>query len=313
MNKVYENSLPAWLGCSIEGKQTITYPANVWYERTYQQLIGSVESPSECKSITTRLIEDFLNYSSTRHIKGDLLSINLEEAEDFQQALDKLKAHYPIQYVLGYADFAGYRFHVNPNVLIPRPETEEMVAYIIKQCNTQRPRILDIGTGSGCIAITLAKAFPDARVTGLDISSSALSVARHNTEALKVHVDWRQHDLLEDVLPSEKEWNIIVSNPPYIPAEEKHMMAKRVIDHEPHDALFVPQENALLFYNKIIKITHHHLVSGGLLYLEVHENYAESIHKLLIDESLFTVKLHRDMQGKKRWIEAKKYTTISTN
>ncbi len=196
------------------------------------------------------------------------------------QKLLQLLKHKPVQYVLGEAWFYNMKFSVNEQVLIPRPETEELVELMLtdKRKKTAAPSIIDIGTGSGCISIALKKHLPGSKITAVDISKGALEVASENAIHHQTAVDFKQLNFLD-----EKQWadlpsfDIIVSNPPYIPINEKEKLEKNVADNEPHAALFVPANEPLLFYKKIHQFSKHHLNEGGRIYMETHEDYAGDV------------------------------------
>lgn len=224
-----------------------------------------------------------------------------------QQALiqiqEKLLTHCPVQYALEEAWFAGMKFYVNENVLIPRPETEELVdwaALEIKNSQLKIKNILDIGTGSGCIPISLKKKCPDLSVTSIDVSEGALAVARQNATTLNAEVEFARVDFLE-----EKNWeplslfDIIISNPPYIKDSERVNMSKNVLDFEPQIALFVPDKDALLFYRKIVLFAKDHLAKDGRIFLEINEALGEEIIKLY-EAGGYVVEIRKDLHGKDR-------------
>jgi release factor glutamine methyltransferase len=232
-------------------------------------------------------------------------SLTEEEQSLFDNALCQLEKDVPIQYILGETEFYGLKFRLTPDVLIPRPETEELVDWIIKETAPGKISILDIGTGSGCIAINLAKHFPDAKVFAIDISSKALAVAEENARLNQVQVDFFQVDVLNDAIP-DKLWDVIVSNPPYVRNSEKEKMQANVLDYEPHTALFVTDEEPLLFYRKIAEISKTHLVPNGSLYFEINEAYGMEVIKLLEALAYNKVKLKKDFFGKDRMVSAVK-------
>lgn len=212
----------------------------------------------------------------------------------------------PIQYVLGEAWFASMKFYVNESVLIPRPETEELVEWIIQDTDANaNVSILDIGTGSGCIPISLKKALPNAQVHALDISPEALSVARRNAENLHTAIHFHQLNILDEkahaTLPT---FDCIVSNPPYIRNMEKQEMHANVLQHEPHLALFVPDEDPLLFYREIAAFASSHLTPGGKLYFEINEALGTETSHLLQTTGFKNVHIRKDLQGKDRMIQA---------
>jgi len=249
--------------------------------------------------------------------------LSLNERLRIQEMVEELKKCRPIQYILGETEFYGLKFNLSENVLIPRPETEELVERIIKETPPPRPlrrgtgckvkgerfRVLDIGTGSGCIAIVLAKYLPGAEVYALDISDEALEVARQNAKLNQVEVHFFQHDILKDEStafpPAAFAFDCIVSNPPYVTLKEKSAMAKNVLDFEPHQALFVPNDNPLLFYERIADFAYSRLKNTGSLYLETSSFYGQAAAKALEDRKFRSVRLLKDISGNDRIIIAK--------
>ncbi|AKQ47784.1 hypothetical protein TH63_16895 [Rufibacter radiotolerans] len=228
--------------------------------------------------------------------------------DQVQQCLERLLQHEPLQYVLGEASFYGRDFKVTPAVLIPRPETEELVQRIIKTYQHQHQhqvRLLDIGTGSGCIPITLAAELPTAQVWGLDVSEEALAVARSNAEAINQQVTWLHQDILQEVPALEaNSLDAVISNPPYVLEEEKNLMRENVLAFEPHLALFVPNEDPLLFYRRIAQVAQTLLKPGGRLFFEINERYAGQTESLLQELGYQGIRLYQDLRGKDRMAEA---------
>ena len=208
----------------------------------------------------------------------------------------------PVQYVLGVAEFGGRQFRVAPGVLIPRPETLELCQWVEEERGTT---ILDIGTGSGCIACTLAAELPEAQVTAWDISEAALSVARENAKRTNVHVSFEQVDALNIPLTPDK-WDIIISNPPYICEQERATMERHVLDYEPSLALFVPDDDPLLFYRAIADYARQSLTAGGSLFFEINPLYAEQLKSLLSAMSYHHIEVRDDQYGKPRMIKAQR-------
>ena len=227
-------------------------------------------------------------------------------SDKVQQCLERLLRHEPLQYVLGEASFYGRDFKVTPAVLIPRPETEELVQRIIKTYQHQsQARFLDIGTGSGCIPITLAAELPTAQVWGLDISEQALAVARANAEALQQDVTWLHQDILQEMPALEvNSLDAVISNPPYVLEKEKALMRENVLAFEPHLALFVPNEDPLLFYWRIAQVAMELLKPGGRLFFEINEQYARQTTSMLQGLGYLEVQLFQDLRGKDRMTEA---------
>lgn len=258
----------------------------------------------EALSMLRILFEDAFGWTSDQPSRPFLA----EEQGKLKSIVARLQANEPLQYILGEADFYGLKFEVSPAVLIPRPETEELV-YQILETGKGKPwqQGLDIGTGSGCIPITLKKNHPDWQLSGMDVSEEALAIARRNAVKNQVVVNWITQDVLnEDSWPRLKTVDFIVSNPPYIPYREKKVMPAQVLEYEPHLALFVENENALVFYQKIHALAILKLSSGGGLFFELNEFNATAV-QAMIDTRLFSnIKLLSDMQGKDRMLYCEK-------
>jgi len=230
------------------------------------------------------------------------------ESKEIQDIVSRLKTAEPLQYIIGIADFYSLEFEVTPSVLIPRPETEELVDMILHEHADLEGGILDVGTGSGCIAITLSKHLPNANVTGIDISPEALSVARRNAERNEVNTAFRQADILssEPTMPFlPTNFDLIVSNPPYVMEQEKATMEKNVLDYEPSLALFVPDADPLLFYKAIARFGRTHLNPGGQLYFEINPLRGNECAGMLHEAGYKDIQLLRDLSGKERFIKAR--------
>jgi len=268
---------------------------------------------TEIKSFSCLILESVCNGNKSSVLQHKDNQLSLNEYFRIQEIIEELKKYRPIQYVLGETEFYGLRFTVDENVLIPRPETEELVEWVIKSPpgpfhkRGRKHAILDIGTGSGCIAVALAKHLPEAEVFALDISDKALDVARRNAIKNQVDVHFFQHDILRDEpFPfSSLTFDCIVSNPPYVTSKEKAAMAKNVLDYEPHQALFVPQDNPLLFYERIADFARNRLKEDGSLYFETSSLYGQASAKMLEDKKFRSVKLLKDISGNDRIIIAK--------
>jgi len=268
--------------------------------------VANIYEAHEAKAMAMLVVEQVLRLSPLQ------LSVARQQAvseEQWQQAADiigRLLQHEPLQYVLGCAHFYGLELEVNPAVLIPRPETEELVDLVVRE-NTGRRQlhILDICTGSGCIPIALSAHLPAEKVYGLDISQPALDLARKNALKYGQPVEWLQQDILKQDLPlSPASLDIMVSNPPYVLEQEKAFMRKNVLAFEPHLALFVPDNNALLFYKRIAGLGVGHLKAGGKLYLEINEQQAAPVAQLLQELDYDQVQVLPDLFGKDRFIRA---------
>jgi release factor glutamine methyltransferase len=244
------------------------------------------------------------------------LLLSKEELAKFLEALTRLEQHEPIQYITGETEFYGLPFKVNSSVLIPRPETEELIDWILKDQlakATNNSNILDIGTGSGCIAVALAKNLPNTKVAALDVSPEALVLAKENAALNKANVAFVEGSILEVESASAllekkvnlKEFNIIVSNPPYIRVLEKHEIKNNVLDHEPHLALFVEDNNPLLFYEAIANFAVNKLSANGALYVEINQYLGKETQELLQSKGFVTA-LRKDYSGNYRMIKATK-------
>jgi release factor glutamine methyltransferase len=234
--------------------------------------------------------------------------MNFLEEKDLPKSLlddfERLKKGEPIQQILGKAPFYGREFQVSRDTLIPRNETEELVHLIIKENPQPGLKILDIGTGTGCIPITLFLEMNEAEVYGLDVSESALAIAHKNAEELKARVDWIESDILKEEIPIQ-DLDILVSNPPYIPEKGKAKMHSNVLDFEPELALFVPDEDPLLFYRRIADLGKKVLKPKGKLYFEIHEDYGKEVKDLLLLKGYTEVKVIQDLNGKDRMVRGK--------
>jgi release factor glutamine methyltransferase len=235
-----------------------------------------------------------------------MISQDVEIQEDsYQNILNiirDLKSYKPIQYIIGKTTFYNLSFNITPDVLIPRPETEELVDWIIKENPKKYKKILDIGTGSGCIAISLAKNLPGNIVYASDISNDALTVTKNNSKLNNVHIQIIQLDVLNSDNQLNEKFDIIVSNPPYVTEKEKKLMHKNVLDFEPELALFVPDNNPLLFYRAIIDFGMNHLNPEGKIYFEVNESYGKETALLLEERNFQDISLKKDINGKDRML-----------
>jgi release factor glutamine methyltransferase len=270
----------------------------------FSLLLQNTYSKEEADSITTFVFSELLKMGTLqlRMNKNQLLTA--AETEMFDTVLPPLLKHEPVQYVLGVAYFYGLRFIVNENVLIPRRETEELVELILKQTDKPNPRIIDIGTGSGCIAITLKKNKPTADVMAIDYSKNAIAQAKLNALAL-LQKDKEKKFLERDIF--DRKWwqdvgkfDVVVSNPPYVTVAEKQQMQANVLNYEPHSALFVPDETPLLYYDAIADFASQTLENGGKLYFEINEQFGPETIEMLRQKGFTDIGLHKDMQRKNR-------------
>ena len=258
---------------------------------------------SEALSLAKMLLTEAFGFSTLELYGGKDKEISGNRLRDLHEMLSRLKKNEPIQYIIGTESFCGLTFEVNPNVLIPRPETQELVRWIESDWKSVPCRILDIGTGSGCISISLAKFLEDAKVESWDISEGALQVARRNCVRNEVEVLLRQQDVLS-VVPEGELYQVIVSNPPYICEKEKVDMDANVLDWEPETALFVPDADPLLFYRKIAELGISMLCEGGALYFEINRAYGTETLRMLEGLGYRQLELRKDDFGNDRMIKA---------
>ncbi len=272
------------------------------YSQIYQALLPAIPQAQECGAITWRLLAHYFQLAPIQTTCDKPIVCTPLQRQLLAAAIARLKHQEPIQYVLGEAHFLGRDFLVSPEVLIPRPETEMLVQHIIDENRQPAIGVLDIGTGSGCIAITLQQELNQATVHALDISAQAIRVAQANAERLGADLCWLQRDILHQPLPTQY-WDIIVSNPPYVRVSEKQAMERRVLDYEPAQALFVPDEAPLCFYERIVALAPYHLAVGGRLYLEINEAFGSAVADLLRSAGFSSVRIGQDLNGKERWVE----------
>lgn len=277
------------------------------YKKTFIEELQSVYDVQEIESFFY-IITDFLHHKKRIDLALEPnFSITGNEIEKWNSIVNELKNEKPIQYILGETEFYGLRFLVNKNTLIPRPETEELVELIINENSNIKipnPKILDIGTGSGCIAISLAKNLPNAKVFALDVSEKALEIAKKNSELNEVEVNFINKSILEvdDLEQLATKFNIIVSNPPYVRNLEKEEIKKNVLDYEPHLALFVEDTDALLFYRKIAQLALKNLTENGKLYFEINQYLGKETVELLENLGFKHIELIKDVYGNDRMI-----------
>lgn len=272
--------------------------------QNFKYLITKVYEPEEAETITAMVFREVLGYDRIKLIlnENDLLSASLFEQLDFISF--QLLQHQPIQYILGYSYFNDLKFTVNKNVLIPRPETVDLVHLIFKNHDQHTLDVIDIGTGSACIPISLKKERSLWNVTGLDISADALQVAALNVKHHAVNVSLIEADIFE-FQPNQK-FDLIISNPPYVLESEKLHMHKNVLDYEPSLALFVGDQEPLKYYERITELAHQYLNANGFLYFEINESFAEQTKALLTKNAFEHIQIFEDFKGKNRFVSAKK-------
>lgn len=256
----------------------------------------------EVNSFYSILCEQYLGFTKSGLLLNSSKNLSESELLKFHYAIKDLKKHKPIQHIIGTQFFYKNEFKVNEHTLIPRPETEELVDLIVKENLDFEGRILDIGTGSGAIAVSLNKALPKSKVTAFDVSEEALKTAQINNNEMGAKVDFQLEDILNPTYTG-KPFNLIVSNPPYVLNKEKQAMKTNVLDYEPHIALFVKDSNPLLFYQAIVDFCINNLSTGGKLYFEINEKYGFETKDLLEQNNFTDIELIQDMQGKDRMIK----------
>ncbi len=269
-----------------------------------KQVLNKCYPDSESSALARMLLVEVLGFSTLELFGGKDKEVSEKDLDVLTEMLGRLKNYEPIQYVIGRESFCGMTFEVNGHVLIPRPETQELVDWITRDWITETSfRLLDIGTGSGCIAVSLAQKLPQAKVEAWDISEGALEVAHRNAKMNGVSVDFRLQDVLKAEVNSPS-YKVIVSNPPYITEQEKNEMEANVLEWEPHTALFVPDTDPLLFYRKIAQLGGKALMHGGALYFEINRAYGRETVEMLRDLGYEQMELKADMFGNERMIKA---------
>lgn len=272
-------------------------------EKEFLKRLGHLYGAQEIKEIFLLSAEEILTLSRADIILQKNVELAKEDKSKLEKLLVSLESGIPLQYALGYAWFYGMKLQVKQSVLIPRPETEELVALILKEHQHTRPKILDIGTGSGCIPIAIKKHLKEAEVWAVDISSEALEVAAKNAENENCVINFVEADILnvDDSLSLQK-FDVIVSNPPYITPSEKAEMAAHVLKHEPHIALFIPEDKPLLFYEAISVFAKERLSEKGKLYFEINRRFGKELQAMLEELGFVDVKIHLDIYGADRMV-----------
>lgn len=276
-------------------------------KKKFHKELNNKYQSTEIDSFFYLLSEAYVNQKRVDIALNPNQEINLKKTQSFNTALDLLKKDTPIQYILGTTEFYGLNFHVNESVLIPRPETEELVNWVLKivqekKLNQKALSILDIGTGSGCIPISLAKNILNAKIWALDLSKNALKTAQSNAVLNKVDITFIEQDILK-TSDLKLQFDIIVSNPPYVTHLEKKLMQNNVISHEPHLALFVEDNEPLIFYNKIADIALKNLNPHGYLFFEINQAFGKETIQLLKEKNFKNIELKKDIFGVDRMIK----------
>ncbi|WP_442266478.1 peptide chain release factor N(5)-glutamine methyltransferase [Tenacibaculum sp. ZS6-P6] len=270
----------------------------------FNKELENIYPKKEIDAFFFRIIEDKMGLSLLDLFTQKATIINPNKLELFHNILNRLKNEEPIQYILGSTEFYGYRFYVNPNVLIPRPETEELISWVKESSIVDNNiKILDIGTGSGCIPITIKKEIPSADVFALDISEKAIETAKNNAKYNNVNVTFLLHDILSEK-ELENTFDIIISNPPYVRNLEKQEIKNNVLNNEPHLALFVEDDDPLIFYKRIADVAKYALNPNGILFFEINQYLGIETKEMLIHKGFKNVTLKQDLFGNDRMIKA---------
>jgi len=292
-------------------------------EQYLKEELKAIYDEQEAASIASLAAEHITGFSKTKRVSRKQDHLSALQSEQLQSHLQRLKTGEPIQYIMNKSWFCGMELYVDKNVLIPRPETEELVQWIIDDVKasgkdvfvrkameadeTTQLKVLDVGTGSGCIALALKKIMVKAEVWGCDVSEEALNVARRNGSTLNIRVDFQGLNFLDEaqqkLLPTV---DIIVSNPPYVPLKDKEEMHTNVIDHEPHTALFVSNNDPLIFYKALAGFGKKRLYENGSIYMEIHEDLGQDVVALFKQNGYSNVELKKDMQKKDRMVRVRK-------
>ena len=275
-------------------------------EQFRNELTG-IFSPQEAVHMAWLIFNHLRGWSKTQMMLHEDTKLNDSEYKFIETALERLKNHEPVQYITGETEFFGLPFRVNTSVLIPRPETEELVEWILQEVlSSPSPRILDIGTGSGCIAVALASRLPQAGIEAWDVSADALEVARSNAENNGVLVQTQQVDILNAPQDLKGPYDIIVSNPPYVRNAEKVMIEPNVTDYEPHLALFVDDRDPLIFFRHIASFAWQALKPGGRLFFEINRDFGEATSRLLTSYGFENPEVKKDLSGNSRMVKVVK-------
>jgi release factor glutamine methyltransferase len=274
--------------------------------RDLQKQITLHEDSSEIKSILFLVLESVLGLSQSDIAADRPVLLSESQQKKLNAVISRINAEEPVQYILGSTYFYGRKFNVNPAVLIPRSETEILIEEVLKEIDPFSPgTILDIGTGSGCIAITLAKELPAKRVLAIDVSEGALKTASDNAQQLGANVEFHKVNALTENLPAPQ-LDVLVSNPPYVTDSESHTMKKNVLDYEPHLALFVPDHDPFVFYSMIARKGYASLTETGKVFVEINERYGDEVSDIFKDAGFNTIRMVKDLQGKNRIVSASK-------
>lgn len=261
---------------------------------------------SEINGFIRLIFESVMGWNYTEQVLRQNEKLDIKKVELIKGIVERLKMHEPIQYILGETEFYGLKIKVSPGVLIPRPETEELVQWIVESYSKDSPRILDIGTGSGCIPVALKNQIGNAEVSAIDISEKALEVAKENAAINNVDINFSQVDILKWEEYNWKPFDIIVSNPPYVRESEKKEMQSNVLIHEPDKALYVSNDDPLVFYRRIADFANKYLVENGKLFFEINEYLGDEMYSMLEAAGYELIELKKDIHLKDRMISCRK-------
>lgn len=277
-------------------------------KKYFVNALADLYEAEEAEAIFFIVMEHLFNFTRNAYLLHKSSTISESELLKVYFILKDLKKGIPLQYVLGEAYFMGMKLKVSPDVLIPRPETEELVDWIIKNHRSENiDTIIDIGTGSGCIALGLKKFLPKTTVYALDVSKAALQIAQENAALNKLAIKCIEADVLSPHLQLNSKFSIIVSNPPYVTNAETASMHKNVLENEPHLALFVPYNDALIFYKKILNIAQNQLINKGWVYFEINQNRAAEMQQLFYEFNFHNIEIKKDISGNYRMIRGQKF------
>jgi len=277
-------------------------------KKYFSDRLAAIFSPSELKSMWTQIICKRMNWSASDLLLNQAERLSESDLLYVRSFVKGLLNSVPFQYLVGETDFYGLTITCDSRALIPRPETEELVAWIV-EAQRKPKRILDCCTGSGCIALALKSVYSEAIVQALDFSPEALALSAENAKKLDLHLELIQEDVLnfsQEFLAHAIDFDVIVSNPPYIPEKEKGTMSAHVLDHEPSMALFVDDKDPIIFYKELINFAEHSLVKGGYLFFELHELFGNDVKEYLQLFGFENVEIRKDLQGKSRMLKAQK-------
>jgi release factor glutamine methyltransferase len=276
------------------------------FKETFHSALEEQYAPLEREHLFYLVVEELLGLSRARAHLDQGKELRPSAFASLQTVLRRLALNEPIQYILGVTYFYGLKIEVDPAVLIPRPETEELVRWVIDEVGNAECRIIDFGTGSGCIPIALKKNLPNSEITGVDVSIEALNVAQRNADLNHCRVDFFHFDMLAQQSLGFEKYDVFVSNPPYVTKDDRKSMRPTVVEFEPHRALFVPDHDPLVFYRNIVDLAEGNLQSGGKIFFEINESFGREIRSLLMDHGYDAVEIRNDLTGRTRMAKAVK-------